>query len=95
MMMMMCATMNRDVFRADDDDDLDYDWIRDVDIDWSMFFQVLLLLLLLLRRRRLEVVVVFFVVFFPNRPSVARRESRGYVDEPTFPQTSTFLSSSP
>ena len=31
-MMMMCAVMNRDVFRAnDDDDDLDYDWIRDVD----------------------------------------------------------------
>ena len=82
-MMMMCATMNRDVFRADDDDDLDYDWIRDVDIDWSMFFQRFWVLLLLRRRRRLEVVVVFFVFFFPNRPSVARRESRG-CDE-TFP----------
>ena len=75
--MMMYAMMNRDVFRADDDDDLDYDWIRDVDIDWSMFFQRFWVLLLLLRRRRLEVVVVFFVFFFPNRPSVARRESLG------------------
>ena len=32
MMMMMCAMMNRDVFRADDDDD--YEIVFEMSIDW-------------------------------------------------------------
>ena len=92
-MMMMCAMMNRDVFRADDDDDdLDYDWIRDVDRLVDVFPAFLGSSSSSSSSSSRSGGGLFRLLF--SESSVCRAESRG-CDERRPSHNITFLSSSP